>query len=284
MGFIGGGYCDADWIDTQFSEAGNTGVGCGLITWALARSPHVLTQVLGRAPRAIFLSFGDPAPFAGQIKQANTALICQVQTLRDAKHAADVGADVIVAQGAEAGGHGEKRATMTLVPEVADFLAIHHPGTLLVAAGGIADGRGLAAALMLGADGVLVGSRLWATSEALVGEDMLRAALNASGDDTIRSTVMDVARALDWPARYTCRVLQNAFTDRWHNDLNGLLENAKAEAATWRAAWERGDPQGSNTFVGEAAGLINRIEPASDIIQRMATEADQLLGRSWKKK
>ena len=283
LGFIGGAYCDADWIARQFGEAGNLGVGCGLITWALAERPHVLGEVLARRPRAVFLSFGDPAPFAQQVAAAAGPVICEVQALRDARHPAGVGAAVIGAQGAEAGGHGEKRATLTLVPEVADMLAREFPEVLMVAAGGIGDGRGLAAALMLGADGVLVGSRLWASDEALVPEAMHSAAIGATGDDTIRSSVMDVARRLNWPERYSCRVLRNAFTDRWHGDLDGLLAAAEVEAPKWLAAFEAGDPDGSNTFVGEVAGLIDAVRPAGEIVGDMVAEAETLLAGGWRR-
>ena len=127
LGFIGGGYGDKDWLKQEFNAAGNAVVGCGFITWSLADRPELLTQALDRSPKAIFLSFGNPKPFADQIKQAGALLICQVQTLQDAKHAIDTGADIIVAQGAEAGGHGEKRATFTLVPEGADYIARNAP-------------------------------------------------------------------------------------------------------------------------------------------------------------
>lgn len=283
LGFIGGSYCDADWIDAQFAEAGNTAVGCGFITWALAETPGLLAGTLARKPAALFLSFGDPAPFADEIAGAGVPLICQVQTLRDAQRAVQSGAAVIVAQGAEAGGHGESRATLTLVPEVADWLAAHAPDTLLVAAGGIGDGRGLAACLMLGADGVLIGSRLWASDEALVHPDMLAAALAATGDDTIRSTVMDVARRLNWPDRYTCRVLKNAFTERWHDDLDGLIAAADTEAARWVAAWEAGDTTTANTFVGEATGLIDAVKPAGELVSSIAAEAAALLDGGWRR-
>ncbi len=283
LGLIGGSYCDGPWIAAQFDAAGNTAVGCGLITWKLAEAPEVLEAVLGRAPRAVFLSFGDPAPFAPAIAGAGVPLICQVQTLRDARHAAGIGAAVIVAQGAEAGGHGEARATLTLVPEVADMLARDFPDVLLLAAGGIGDGRGLAAALVLGADGVLVGSRLWASDEALVAPEMLQAAVDATGDDTIRSTVMDVARRLHWPERYTCRVLKNAFTVRWHGRLGALIAAAEEEGARWKAAWAAGDPEGANTFVGEVTGLIGSVEPAGRIVQRMAAEAQALLAGGWRR-
>jgi nitronate monooxygenase len=279
LGLIGGGYGDAEWLEREFAAAGNQPVGCGFISWSLKKQPHLLDLVLDRKPRAIFLSFADPAPLAPRVKDAGIALICQIQTRRDAEQALRCGADVIVAQGAEAGGHGEKRATFTLVPEVADLIAATAPDTLLCAAGGIADGRGLAAALMLGADGVLVGSRLWASEEANVSPRMHAAALTATGDDTIRSQVMDLARKLDWPERYTARVLHNAFIDRWHGREGELMAVADAEAAKYRAAWAEGDPEGSNTFVGEAAGLIQTIEPAGTIIRRLVSEAEFALER-----
>lgn len=283
MGIIGGGYGDPDWVAREMDAAGNAVVGCGFITWKLRENPALLTRVLSRKPSALFLSFGDPAPFAEEIHAAGVPLICQVQTLRDARRAAEVGAAVIVAQGAEAGGHGEKRATLTLVPEVTDWLAANSPEVLLIAAGGIADGRGIAAALMLGADGVLVGSRLWASEESLAHSDMIGAAIAATGDDTIRSNVMDVARRLNWPARYTARVLKNAFTERWHDDPEGLIADAAAQSARWKAAWESGDTDTANTFVGEAAGLIHDRPPAERLVTAMAAEAEALLLGGWRK-
>jgi nitronate monooxygenase len=283
LGLIGGGYSDPEWVEAEFEAAGNARVGCGFITWALASRPQALEVALSHSPAALFLSFGDPAPFAPRIAQAGVPLICQVQTLRDAAHAADIGASVIVAQGAEAGGHGEKRATLTLVPELADWLARRAPEVLLVAAGGIGDGRGLAAALMLGTDGVLVGSRLWASAEARVSREMHATAIGATGDDTIRTTVMDVARGLDWPERYSCRVLRNDFTSRWHGDLDGLRAVADEESATWLAAFRAGDPVRSNTFVGEVAGIIGEIRPAEEIIADMVSGAEALLGGGWRR-
>ncbi|MFN3623060.1 MAG: nitronate monooxygenase [Hyphomicrobium sp.] len=127
---------------------------------------------------------------------------------------------------------------------------------------------------MLGADGALVGSRLWASHEANVSPRMHAAALAATGDETIRSQVMDLARKLDWPARYTARVLRNAFIDRWHGREAELAVVADEEAAKFRQAWAAGDPDGSNTFVGEGVGLIRGIEPAAAIIARMVEEAE----------
>ncbi len=276
LGFIGGGYGDKDWLEQEFNAAGNAVVGCGFITWSLANQPELLIQALERSPKAIFLSFGDPAPFVDQIKQAGALLICQVQTLRDAKHAIDTGADIIVAQGAEAGGHGEKRATFTLVPEVADYIVKTAPDVLLVAAGGIADGRGLAASLMLGADGVLVGSRFWAANEALVHPDMYQAAIDATGDDTLRSKIVDIVRARNWPDRYTINLVENDFSKDWHGRETALKAD-KAAQQTWQDALDAGDAAIANVFVGEATGLIHDIKPAAQIIDEMIKQAKDYL-------
>ena len=281
LGMIGGAYDAGDWIAEQMDVAGNQSVGCGFITWKLREHPQALEQALDRDPAAIFLSFGDPAEFLPAIRAAKVPLICQVQTLRDAAHAIDLGAEIIVAQGAEAGGHGEKRATFTLVPEVADHIARHAPEVLLCAAGGVADGRGLAAALVLGADGVVVGSRFWASEEALVHPAMREAALKASGDDTLRSTVTDIMRGYDWPKRYTGRVLRNDFTDRWHKDPDGLRAALAQELPRWQAAVAAGDARTANAFVGEVAGLIGTISPAADILRDIVQGAEAALGQTF---
>ncbi len=281
LGLIGGAYGDSQWIEREIKEAGNQKIGCGFITWALKKKPELLDQVLEHTPKAIFLSFDDPKPFSDKIKQAGSQLICQIQTMQDMKHAVDCGADIIVAQGSEAGGHGigtdGGRGTFTLVPEVADWLAKHAPDVLLCAAGGIGDGRGLAASLMLGADGVLVGSRFWASKESLAHPNMLKAAIQSDGDATIRSSVMDIAREIDWPKRYTARVLKNGFTDQWHEDQEALIAAGKAEADKWRVAWAEGNTDIANTFVGEVTSLIQDIPSAQHIIDEMVGEASKLI-------
>ncbi len=281
LGMIGGAYDDGGWIAEQQDLAGNQSVGCGFITWKLREHPQALKQVLARDPAAVFLSFGDPADFVPAIRAAGVPLICQVQTLRDAAHAIDLGAEIIVAQGSEAGGHGEKRATFTLVPEIADHIARTAPEVLLCAAGGVGDGRGLAAALMLGADGVVVGSRFWASEEALVHPAMLQAAVEATGDDTLRSTVTDIMRGYDWPQRYTGRVLRNAFTDRWHHDPEGLRAALAAELPRWQAAVAAGDARTANAFVGEVAGLIRDVRPAADILHDLVAGAEAALAQRF---
>src|SRR6266536_2659887 len=131
LGLIGGGYGNEPWLREQIAAAGGERVGCGFITWSLKQQPALLDIALAGAPAAMFLSFGNPEPFVARIKRRRVPLICQVQTLADARQAIAVGAEVVVAQGAEAGGHGQRRGTFTLVPEIADLIAARAPETLL---------------------------------------------------------------------------------------------------------------------------------------------------------
>ena len=280
LGLIGGGYGDAEWLEREFSEARNARVGCGFITWSLAKRPELLKLVLAHSPAAIMLSFGSPAPFATQIKTAGAKLICQVQTMEHARAAVDVGADIVVAQGAEAGGHGLARATFTLVPEIADYLSKAAAATVLVAAGGVADGRGLAAALMLGADGVLIGSRFWASAEALVNPAFQDVALSADGDSTIRTTVVDVARKLEWPKLFTARVIKTRFVEEWHGRETDLAkpEVVDREMHRYVTAMQRGDPDNTAVWVGEATGLIRDVRPAGELVHEIVGGAERLLG------
>ena len=157
----------------------------------------------------------------------------QVQTVAQALHAADVGADVVVAQGTEAGGHGlDQRSTMPFLPTVVDALARHAPDVLVLAAGGIGDGRGLAAALMLGADGVVLGTRFWASREALIPAAAQDRILPATGDETIRTRVYDIVKRKAWPVPYTGRQMKNAFVERWHGREDGSPTCGRASSSS----------------------------------------------------
>ncbi|MGL4729354.1 MAG: NAD(P)H-dependent flavin oxidoreductase [Bosea sp. (in: a-proteobacteria)] len=280
LGLIGGGYGNSEWLTREFQAAGNEQVGCGFITWSLAKQPQLLDEALARQPKAIMLSFGDPRPFADSIHKAGAALICQCQTLAHVRQVIEAGASVIVAQGGEAGGHGQSRGTMSFVPEVADWLAANAPDVVLVAAGGIADGRGLAAALALGADGVLMGTRFWASREALVHQRHHAAILADDGDATIRSSAPDVARQLDWPKPFNIRVRENEFTQRWHGREAELVAAITIEAPAYAEAFAAGDPEAAAVVYGEAAGLISDIPSAGEIVARVVQEACDVLGRN----
>lgn len=270
LGFIGGGYGDRAQLTQEFEAAGNTPVGVGFITWSLQKQPDLLDLALARAPRALFLSFGELAPFAPKIKQANVPLIAQVQTLDQARHALDEGADVLVAQGTEAGGHGATRATFPLVPAVVDIAG----RTPVLAAGGIADGRGLAAALMLGAAGVVCGTVFYASEEAIAHPNAKQATVAACGDNTERGTSVDVVRGYDWPAQWNIRTLRNAFTERWSRDPAGLKANLAQERQRFLAARDAGDTSVAAVIVGEGVDLVRAQRPAAEIVRAMVAEAE----------
>jgi nitronate monooxygenase len=277
LGLIGGGYGNADWLEREFAAAGNRRVGCGFITWSLAKQPHLLEVALARNPAALILSFGDPRPFAKRIHAAGAVLICQVQSRDHALQALEAGAEIIVAQGTEAGGHGGSRATLPFVPAIVDLVAERAPEAIVVAAGGIADGRGLAAALALGAEGVLVGTRFYACVESLAHDQAKARVVAASGEDTVRTSVFDTARGYTWPAGIAGRALRNDFTARWHGrerDLAGALDD---EMVRYRAAAERGDMETAVVFTGEGIDLIDNVPSAGEIVTRLVTEAEHAL-------
>lgn len=273
LGLIGGGYGDADWLTREFAAAGGERVGVGFITWSLARQPQLLDLALKHDPVAVMFSFGDCLPFVEPVRQAGAKVICQVQTLAQAREAAALGADVIVAQGTEGGGHGGGRSTFTLVPAVVDAVA----PIPVVAAGGVADGRGLAAALMLGAAGVLIGTRFFASEEALGHAHAKRFIVASEGDATLRTRVFDIVRGYPWPEHITGRVPVNDFSARWHGREAALYADLERQQADYRLAAERGDTDTAVVFAGEAVDMIDAVEPAQVIVERIVAKAGALL-------
>jgi nitronate monooxygenase len=251
--------------------------GIGFITWSLAKQPELLDVALAVRPRAIMLSFGDPTPFAPRIKAAGALLICQVQDEAMAKQALDAGADILIAQGAEAGGHGASRSTLDIVPAIVDLAGGRVP---VVAAGGIGDGRGLAAMMMLGASGVLLGTRFYASQECDGADEAKRRICAAAGGSTVRSIVFDLSRDNVWPAPFNGRCVVNDHARRWLGRELELLQNVKTVAAEYAEARAAGNFDIAAVIAGDAVGLIHDVPPAAEIVDRLIAEADQImLGR-----
>jgi nitronate monooxygenase len=279
FGILGGGYGDRAWLEQECAKLKSLAApfGIGFITWSLAKQPRLLATALEARPRAIMLSFGDPAPFAPDIKAAGALLICQVQSEDMATQALDAGADVLIAQGTEAGGHGASRTTIDIVPAIVDLAAGRVP---VVAAGGIADGRGLAAMMMLGAAGVLLGTRFYASQEADGAEEAKRRICAATSGSTVRGIIFDLSRNNVWPAPFTGRCLINDHARRWMGREVELLQHVSAEAADYATAKAAGNFDIAAVIAGEAAGLIHDIPSAAEIVGRIVAEAEQtLLGR-----
>jgi nitronate monooxygenase len=278
LGLIGSGDGDRVWLQREVStvvERTSRPWGIGFLTWAIDLA--VIERTMIYRPAAVMLSFGDPAPYVEPIHAAGAAVIVQVTDMEEAQQAVDVGADVIVAQGSESGGHGGRRGMSTLpfVPLVVDLAS----PTPVLAAGGIADGRGVAAALTLGAAGALIGTRFQATVEALVNPVITKAIIEAHGSDTELNTVLDIARGSTWPAKYPARTLGHPFLDEWRGRETELITNDQAKQA-YRDGVARGDFPSLPIWAGESVGLIHDVPSARDLVATISAQAENALARA----
>lgn len=212
------------------------------------------------------------ATYAARAHAVGAVFMHMVSTVAEAKAAARAGVDVIVAQGTEGGGHIGLMGTMPLVPMVVSAVA----PTPVLAAGGVADGRGLAAALALGADGVLLGTRFLATEEAPIAKGFKQAILESDGHDTLVTDIPDVANNQVWPGAYV-RVRRNRFIEEWQGRGNELRRRRVEVSAQLREAAKAGDPDRGAIMIGQTAGLIDRIEPAAELVRQIARDAEAIL-------
>jgi len=232
------------------------------------------------AARPPVLSTAWPTPEAdlallfGRAHEVGAVVMHMVSTVHEGRRAAEAGADVIVAQGTEGGGHVGLIGTMVLVPQVVRAVT----PLPVIAAGGIADGAGLAAALMLGAEGVLLGTRLLATPEAPLPDSFKAAICRSDGHDTLLSELPDVIAGQVWPGAFA-RVLRTPFIQQWLG-REGEVRQRRAELlGHLQRARQAGDVDNSAPLIGQDAGLIDRVEPAGEIVQRLVREAEELLAR-----
>jgi nitronate monooxygenase len=276
LGMVGGGREDRAWLERELAIAAKTTArpwGVGFQSWSTP--VEVVERALEFEPHAVMLSIGDPRSLASRVVDAGVPLILQVTDRDEAEVAIDLSADVIVAQGVEAGGHSGRRATLPFVPTVVDLAA----PTPVLAAGGIADGRGIAAALVLGSAGALVGTRFLATVEALVAAEVVKAIIEGRGEDTERSRVLDIARGAPWPEQYPARTLRNAFLDRWRGRESELEADEDAKVS-FRAAAARGDMGVVPVWASEAVDLITDVPYAAALVELLSGEAERVLAQA----
>lgn len=235
------------------------------IAAVLAARPAVFSTAWARMEQ-------DLRAWFARAHDAGTKVMHMVATVPEAVRAAEAGADLIVAQGSEGGGHVGLMGTMVLVPLVVRAVA---PLPVL-AAGGIADGAGLAAALMLGAEGVLLGTRFLATHEAPLPESYKQVIVASDGHDTLLTEIPDIASGRVWPGAYS-RVVRNRLIEEWCG-REAELRYRRVEVLTRIArAREAGDSSSGVLFVGQTAGLIPSIEPAATVVERIAADAEERL-------
>lgn len=220
-------------------------------------------------------SFADPTPYVAEAQARGIRIFAQVQSLAQAQRAAKAGVDGIIAQGTEAGGHTGLAGSLALLPAVVDSAG----DIPVLAAGGIADGRGLAAVLMLGASGVSMGTRFVASQEWGGGGWEQQAVLAATSDDTIRTSVYDQVRGAAFPAGIADRVLRNPFNSRWDGRTAAIDEQRAELLRELEAGAAAHDANVLDVSAGLAVGLVHSLEPAAAIVERVIAEAEALLRR-----
>lgn len=276
FGMIGGtGAGGASWLREQIASARaqtRRPFGVGFIS-SFPDTADLVTVALEAGVAAINHSFADPTPFVAPAHAAGVKVFAQVQSLAAAMQAAQAGVDVIIAQGGEAGGHGGHIGTFALLPAIADAVA----PIPVVASGGVADGRGLAAALMLGAQGVWMGTRFVASPEWGGHPWEQQAVLSATADDTIQTSVYDRLFARPFPEGIDDRMVRNAFIARWQENTTDVGPENLALQEAVRLAEERGDITVAGISAGVSAGLVATMQPAADIVHAIVRDAEDLL-------
>ena len=276
FGMIGGTNPDgASWVREQIRIARSLTsrpFGVGFIS-SFPDTEELARVALEEGAAAINHSFADPTPFVAPAHAAGAQVFAQVQTLKQAVTAARAGVDVIIAQGGEAGGHAGALGTFALLPAVVDAVA----PVPVVAAGGIADGRGLAAALMLGAQGAWMGTR-FVTSREWGGPSWEQeAVLAATSDDTVQTRLYDLIAERPFPAENPDRMLRNAFIDRWNGRESEIPAHREALQAEVAAGHERADLAVAGVSAGVSAGLIASALSAGEIVRGIVQETEDLL-------
>lgn len=299
LGGLGGGHTRPEMV-AAVSEAGGFGAqGCHALSVQQIHDAAAAIRSRTQKPFAFnFLLFlTEEECFAAALKEKPAAIAfawprpsddlrryiarahdagCKVTLMAggvpEAERGAEAGADVIVAQGTEGGGHVGWMATMVLTPMVVDAVS---PVPVL-AAGGIADGRGLAAALMLGADGALLGTRFLASREAPLHDNYKQAIVDSDGHDTLLTEIPDLAAGVVWPGAMS-RAKRNKFVERWAGREWALRQHQTEVLAQVQAARKIGDVDEAPLSYGQDAGLIRDIRPIGDIVRRIAREAEEVL-------
>jgi len=237
--------------------------------------PEAFEITLECEPAVVAFALDDAGDLMQRVHDVGSIVMQQVSTVEQAFAAVEHGADIIVAQGGEAGGYGGSVATLALVPQVVDAVR----PTPVVAAGGIADGRGLAAALVLGAAGVNLGTRFLACEESPVGDVWKKAILASDSQSWVQLDFVNDLRPNPGTLGYRTRVrvLRNEFTDRWEQRRDELRTDPTAALGEMAAAAAEGTLEELFIGGGQSAGIIGELLPAADAIGMLVAEAEDAL-------
>ena len=268
-----------DWLRAEIRktrELTDKPFGVGFITHLFEVFPSLLDVALEEKVPVVTFSFQDPARFAAQAKDAGSTVICQVQSMEAAREAVAAGADILIAQGNEAGGH---TGTMTLLPLLNDVIEAY-PEIPVMAAGGIASGRALAAVLAAGAEGAWIGTAFLATRELTdVPDGYKQAIVDSTGEDTVYTSVIDIIQVKatgipPWPRGIAERVRRNDLINKWHGREDDLRASADEAIQELAASRERGD---SPVLMGQGAGSITSIRSAAEVVESICGDAEAIL-------
>ena len=283
LGLFGGtNPAGPDWVREQIRyvrSQTSSPFGVGFITHLIPVFPENFEVALEERVPVITFSFADPQPWLGRAKEQGITTICQVQTMEAAAQAVVAGADILVAQGNEAGGH---TGAMTLFPLLINIIR-QYPDMPVMAAGGVGCGRSLAAVLAAGAEGAWVGTAFLATPEVVeVPEAFKERIVQSTGEDTIYTQVFDI---LDpaifhipaWPEGIAARAYHNRFIQEWHGRENELRQSLDQVIPGYLEAAQRRDPELVAVYFGQSAAFVDAIRPASEVLHNICEEAEQVL-------
>nr|WP_133693099.1 MULTISPECIES: nitronate monooxygenase [unclassified Mycolicibacterium] len=240
--------------------------GIGLVDWVTASQPDLLSTALAAAPTLLCISFGETWEWVPRAHDAGVIAATQVSDLASAQRAVAAGIDVLIARGAEGGGHGEPLiGTLPLLTALLDHVSVP-----VLAGGGISSGRGLAAVLAAGASAAWIGTAFCACPESLLSDKARDVMLAAGETGTVVTRVFDIAQGYPWPAQLPERVLRNSFSDRWDGEEVALAEDPGAVAELAKAIAAE-DYSLAPINAGQGVGELVEVRSAAEVIERLAT-------------
>ncbi len=269
----------AEWLRSEIAyirSQTDRDFAVGFITHLISVFRPMFDAALEERVPVIAFSFADPAPYVATAKQSGARVVCQVQSLKHAREAVEAGADVLVAQGNEAGGH---TGTMNLLPLLVGVIDAY-PEIPVLAAGGITSGRALAAVLAAGADGAWLGTALLATPECVEVTDAYKDAIvESAGEDTVYTSVLDVVTVKmfgipPWPDGIAERVRREPIVDQWAGREAELRASPEAAVKQFTEGRARGD---QTVLMGQGAGMVKSVRPAGDVIREICEDAERIL-------
>lgn len=286
LGLFGGVHFGGpDWVHEQIRSLRSSSdrpFGVGFITQLIPPFQENFEVCFEERVPVLAFSFADPTAYIARAKAAGIRTICQVQTLDQARTALAAGADILVAQGNEAGGHTGRWGTLPLLARVLEIAG----ETPVLAAGGIGDGRTLAAVLAAGADGAWLGTAFLATPECVeVADSFKECIVRSDGEDTVYTEVFDIMdtaafpplEAFPWPQGIAGRVLNNRFVQEWHGREEELRRRGKELAPAYEEALQRRDPENVAVYMGQSAAFVPTVRPAAEVVRQICDDAERIL-------